>query len=250
LELIDIVLFIATGIIGMVILLVLVGVVSTLFYSLGVLMIKHHMPDPPMDSRIRWLNKWFIPVKRKIIILGGLQLSFALLSYFLIILDAWYQQGILMRLAVFILFLSLILCQLAFIFFLLNMKAWRWKSIIPFILLAFIFYISFEIHPYKLRNILIKKRLETSLPQFQATVNDIQSGKLKPGEDERYQLPASVPALFALKQYKEGEPVRIIFFTGNSGLGSFNSWGYIYVASSEEPTDMKKILPHWYWYIN
>jgi len=246
----DIVLFIATGILGMAVLVGFAIIIYTLIFSVCVLLLKHPITSPPVDSRNKWLSQWFLPEKRKLIILGGLQFSLALLSFSLIILDAWYQQGTLMRLAILILALSLILCQLAFVFFLLNMKVWRWKSIIPFILLAFIFFTSWEIHPYKLRDILIKKRLETSLPQFQAAVNDIQSGKLKPDEDERYQLPASVPALFACKQYKEGEPVRIIFFTGNSGLGSFNSWGYIYVASSEEPTDMKKLLPHWYWYIN
>lgn len=241
-------LIIATELMGMAVLVGFAIILYTLVFSLSVLLLKYPIPAPPVNFHNRWLNQWFIPEKRKIIILGGFQLFIALLSFSLILLDAWYQQGMFRPLEILSFAISFILCQLAFIFFLLNMKAWRWKSIIPFILLSFIFFASWEMHPYELRNIIIKKRLETSLPQFQAAVNDIQSGKLKPGEDKRYQLPASVPALFACKQYKEGEPVRIIFFTGKSGFGSFNSWGYIYVASDNEPSDMRKLLPHWYWY--
>lgn len=191
-----------------------------------------------------------MPLKHNLRVMSVSQLIIVVLSFLFILLDGWFQSGAMILLASSFTLLSFILCQLAALFAVMNLKYGKWRAFIPVLILASILVISEVFQPVELRNILIKKRLENSLPQFQAVVNDIQSGKLQAGSDERYPLPDSVPAQFADKWSHEGEPIRILFYTGGFGFGDTHHRGYFYDAGEGKTHRSPELLPHWYWYLD
>jgi hypothetical protein len=168
------------------------------------------------------------------------------LYWFFYYLSFWYQEGKVSYLESIFMFVLFFLAEMSVVWCIWQWRNFKWFTLIPAVIA--IFFIWLGRPPDSMRDRIIASRLEYNLPQYNQLIKTVKEKYLTLNGYR----PESFPAIRVDSYKTESGNWRIRFFTGGIGLGTTLHWAYIY-SENEEPSagrysTIRKIKPHWYWY--